>query len=81
MISVKKIKKVIGISLAVLGIAFIVMNIVAKKRKGDSVYDNDPEQKNPLTGKKVTFVEDENDEVNADGVRGHLEVTGISECK
>ena len=81
MISVKKIKKVIGILLAVLGIAFIVMNIVAKKRKGDSVYDNDPEQKNPLTGKKVTFVEDENDEVNADGVRGHLEVTGISECK
>lgn len=81
MISIKKIKKVIGILLAVLGIIFIVMNIVAKKRKGDSVYDNAPEQKNPLAGKKVTFVEDENDEENADGVRGHLEVIGTSECK
>ena len=81
MISVKKIKKVIGILLAVLGIVFIIMNIVAKKRKGDSVYDNAPEQKNPLAGKKVTFVEDENDEENADGVRGHLEVIGTSECK
>lgn len=81
MISVKKIKKVIGILLAVLGIVFIVMNIVAKKRKGDSVYSNTPEQKNPLAGKKVTFVEDENDEENADGVCGHLEVIGTSECK
>lgn len=34
------------------------------------------EQKNPLEGKKVIFVEDENDEENADGVRGHLEAVG-----
>lgn len=34
--------------------------------------------KNPLAGKKVIFVEDENDIENADGVRGHLEAVGES---
>lgn len=32
--------------------------------------------KNPMEGKKVIFVEDEQDPVNADGVRGHLEAVG-----
>ena len=30
-------------------------------------------EKNPFEGKRVRFVPDENDPVNADGVRGHLE--------
>ena len=34
------------------------------------------DQKNPFAGKKVVFVEDESDEENADGVRGHLEAVG-----
>lgn len=74
-------KKVIGITAAALGITFAGMSILAKKKKRDSVYDNDPEQKNPLYGKKVAFIADDNDPENADGVRGHLEVIGDSGCK
>lgn len=75
------IKKAIGISAAVLGTAFIGASIIAKKKKPDSVYDNEPNEKNHFEGKKVVLVEDENDSVNADGIRGHLEVVGESEHK
>lgn len=47
-----------------------------KKEKGDSVFEKEKDQKNPFAGKKVVFVEDESDEENADGVRGHLEAVG-----
>jgi len=33
---------------------------------------------NPMEGKRVVFVEDNNDRENADGVRGHLEAVGDS---
>lgn len=36
---------------------------------------------NPVEGKKVVFVEDSNEKENADGVRGHLEVVGVSRYK
>lgn len=72
-------KKVIGVAAAVLGTAFVVTSIVGKKKKGDSTYENDPEQKNPLEGKKVMFVENEDEPENADGVRGHLEAVGDSD--
>ncbi len=62
-----KVKKFIGISSAVLGTAIIGLSIVAKIKKPSSVYDDKPEQKNPLEGKKVIFVEDENEKENADG--------------
>lgn len=75
----KKIKRFIGISAAILGIAFIGMNILAKKKKPSSVYEDDRDQKNPFEGKKVVLVEDENDQENADGVKGHLEAIGDSE--
>ena len=39
----------------------------------------DPAKQNPMYHKKVVFVEDENDPVNADAVRGHLEVVGERE--
>lgn len=49
---------------------------------------NDDEKKtgkkgyqNPMEGKRVVFVEDENDKENADGVRGHLKAVGSSEYK
>lgn len=77
----KKIGKVIGVSAAVLGTAFIGASIVAKKKKPDSVYDNEPNEKNPFEGKKVVLVKDENDSLNADGIRGHLEAVGESEHK
>lgn len=77
----KKIKKYLGIAAVALGASFVVLSVAAKKNKGNSVYDNEPEQKNPMAGKKVEFVEDENDKENADGVRGHLVEVGISDKK
>ena len=74
-------KKVIGITAATLGTAFVATSIVAKLKKSDSVYKNDPDQKNPLEGKKVVFLENEAESENADGVRGHLEAVGDSDHK
>lgn len=70
--------KVVLTILAILAVAFILMVILALAKKGSSVYKNQPEQKNPLEGKKVAFVENENEPENADGVRGHLEAVGDS---
>lgn len=75
----KKLGKAALITGAVLGTSFVVLNAIAKKKKPDSVYDNEPEQKNPLEGKNVVFVEDENDKENADGVKGHLVAVGDTE--
>ena len=74
-----KIKKFIGISAVAIGVAFIGMSILAKKKKSSSTYENDKDQQNPFEGKKVVLVEDENDKENADGVKGHLEAVGDSE--
>ena len=71
-------KKVIGIMATALATVFAATSIVAKVKKGNSVYENDPDQKNPLEGKKVIFVENEEEPENADGVRGHLEAVGVS---
>lgn len=73
--------KVILTILAILAVAFILMVILALAKKKSSVYGNEPKQKNPLEGKKVVFVENENEPENADGVRGHLEAVGESEHK
>ena len=70
--------KVILTILAILVVAFILMVILALAKKKSSVYGNEPTQKNPLEGKKVVFVENENEPENADGVRGHLEAVGES---
>ena len=51
---------------------------MAKVKKDNSQYKNEPDQKNPMEGKKVIFVEDENDKENADGMRGHLEAVGVT---
>lgn len=55
------------------------MNVIARKKKADSIYENEVKQKNPFEGKKVIFVENDCDKENADGVKGHLEVIGKSE--
>lgn len=65
-------KKVIGVTAAAIGTAFAATACVAIIKKKDSRYENEPEQKNPVEGKKVIFVEDENDKENADGMKGHL---------
>ena len=71
-------KKLIIASGVVLGTTFAALSLVSKRKKDSSVYENEPAQKNPMEGKKVIFVEDENDKENADGMRGHLEAIGES---
>lgn len=75
----KKVKKIVGITAAAVGVTFIGLSAIAKKKKLDSVYESYFHQKNPLEGRKVTFVKDENDKENADGVKGHLEDIGPSD--
>lgn len=65
--------------LIVFGVLLLLLSVIALIIKPDSVYKNRPEQRNPMEGCKVVFVEDENDPENADGVQGHLEAAGISE--
>lgn len=77
----KNLKKILGIAAVVSGVTFVGLNIIAKKKKNDSVYDNNPKQKNPMEGKKVIFVQDENDKENADGVKGHLAAVGEIDYK
>ena len=60
------------------GILAAGMGAVAKLKKPDSIFANEPEQKNPMEGKMVVFVPDESEPENADGVRGHLEAVGTS---
>ena len=70
--------KVILTILAILAVAFILMVILALAKKGGSVFRNEPEQRNPLEGKKVVFITNDEEPENADGVRGHLEAVGES---
>ncbi len=76
-----KIAKIIGITAGVTGVVFGGLNIIAKMKKTNSVYENTPEEKNSLEGHRVIFVENANDAENADGVCGHLESAGISDYK
>ncbi|MEI3384860.1 MAG: sugar transferase [Faecalibacillus intestinalis] len=74
----RKVKRAVGVTSAVISTAFVGMMALAKLKKGQSVYDDDLKEKNPLEGKKVHFVESEEDKENADGVKGHLEAVGES---
>lgn len=57
---------------------FVLMGIVALFKRKDSVYGNKPEEKNPMEGKLVVFVENAEEKENADGICGHLEAVGDS---
>lgn len=70
--------KVILTILAILVVAFVLMAILALAKKGGSVYKNEPQQKNPLEGKRVVFINNDEEPENADGVGGHLEAVGES---
>lgn len=74
----KKLCKTLKIVAGAAGVAFVGMRLIAKKKKADYTYKNEPAERNPFEGKKVVFIKDENDAENADGVRGHLEDAGIS---
>ncbi len=73
--------KLIKNSLIAIGFIAIGLTAVAIKKKPESIYINEPAEKNPMEGKRVQFVEDESDPENADGARGHLEAIGIASEK
>lgn len=64
--------------LLIIDVTAAVLAVVAAIKKKDSIYGNEPEQNNPMVNKKVSFIENENDKENADGVKGHLEAVGES---
>lgn len=74
-------KKILGIMVATMGTTFVVTPIIAKKKKGNSQYEDESDQLNPLEGKKVIFIENDEEIENADGVRGHLEAIGNSDYR
>ena len=74
----KKLGKVVKGLVCVAGVTFAGMYLVARKKKSDYTYKDEPAEQNPFAGKKVVFVQDDNDDENADGVRGHLEAVGVS---
>lgn len=69
----KNLKTAATVTGLALGATYLVMRHIAKKQYPDSVYANQPEEQNPVQGRKVVFVENANDPVNADGKQGHLE--------
>ena len=71
-------KKIIGIMVATLGTTFVITSVGVKK---NSQYEDEIEQMNPLEGKKVVFIKNDNEIENADGVKGHLEAIGNSDYK
>lgn len=72
--ALKIIKKIIWAT----GAIFTVTGIIGFIKKGSSQYEDEPEQKNLLEGKRVVFIPNEKEAENADGVRGHLEAVGES---
>ncbi len=62
-----------------IGVVAVVLTIVGIIKKPGSVYRDEPEEKNRFQGKRVKFVEDKNDPVNADGKHGHLEAIASSD--
>ena len=67
------------IILLIVVVMSAVIGFVAIIKKPDSVYKRQPQEWNPLEGKKVVFIENEDEPENVDGVRGHLEAVGDSE--
>lgn len=73
--------KVFLIILAVICAVAFIMALIAILKKPSSVYKNKPEEKNPMEGEMVRFVENPAEKENADGVRGHLVSIGTAEHK
>ena len=60
---------------------FLLLGLIALIKKPSSIYKNKPQERNPMEGKMVEFVYDENDKENADGVKGHLVAVGDAKQK
>ena len=70
---IKKLKRITQVGTVIAGTTFITLITIAYRNKKNSIFENVLEQKNPMEGKKVIFVEDDSDVENADGKKGHLE--------
>ena len=71
--------RILIIILLILVVMAVGISFMAILKKPDSIYKRQQKEWNPLEGKKVVFVENEEEPENADGVRGHLEAVGDSE--
>ena len=60
---------------------FLLLGFIALIKKPGSIYKNKPQERNPMEGKMVEFVCDDNDKENADGVKGHLVAVGEAKSK
>ena len=60
---------------------FLLLGFIALIKKPGSIYKNKPQERNPMEGKMVEFVYDDNDKENADGVKGHLIAVGDAKPK
>lgn len=72
-------KKALAVCGIVSGAIFVAMRCIAWKQYRKSIYNEKPEEQNSLRGKRVVFIENESDPLNADGKKGHLEAVGKSE--
>ena len=63
----------------VAGAAAAGLAAAAYIKKPGSIYKKDKSELNPMEGKKVRFVENEDEPANADGVHGHLEALEIAD--
>ena len=58
-----------------------MLSIIGIIKKPGSVYMDLPFEQNPMQGKRVCFVENNEEAENADGVRGHLEAIGETDYR
>ena len=70
-----------GIVLIAVGAVVAGVAAVGIIKKSGSVYKDQPEEQNPMQGKKVKFVENPDEPANADGVCGHLKAIGETSHK
>lgn len=71
----------VSVILYILGILlalFVILYVIGRIYLPSSVYREHPEQQNPMEGKRVRLVAEENGQKNADGVCGELEAIGDS---
>lgn len=61
--------------------AIAIIAILAVMKKPGSVYQDKSDEWNPMQGKRVRFVVNDEEKENADGVRGHLEAMGACNHK
>ncbi|QUO31262.1 sugar transferase [Faecalicatena sp. Marseille-Q4148] len=76
-----KLKKIVVCVATAIGTAFVGLILLAKIKRKSSTYETEQKEKNPMEGKQVVFVQNDDDKENADGVRGHLEAVGGSQRK